>query len=140
VSGIVTSGKRNRSAIKCLESCTRGEKPRTSRRLSNGLAAFFIKLLCPPDGLVVDPFAGSGTTGLAAISQNRRCLLIDNNATYCQVAQRRLSEEAVSPKSNGQYPAHESNGHEQVKLLDAPSSKPMPKSKPVRYSISKRKK
>jgi hypothetical protein len=93
-----------------------------------------------PDGLVVDPFAGSGTTGLAAISQNRRCLLIDNNATYCQVAQRRLSEEAVIPKSNGHYSEHESNGHEQVKLLDAPSSKPMPKSKPVRYSISKRKK
>jgi hypothetical protein len=31
-------------------------------------------------------------------------------------------------------------GHEQVKLLDAPSSKSLPKSKPVRYSISKRKK
>jgi site-specific DNA-methyltransferase (adenine-specific)/site-specific DNA-methyltransferase (cytosine-N4-specific) len=97
------------------------------------LPLFFINLLCPPDGLVVDPFSGSGTTGLAAISQNRRCLLIDNNPTYCQIALRRLREEAVIPKSNG---------HEQVKLLDAPliSSKPMPKSQPVHYSITKRKK
>jgi hypothetical protein len=60
--------------------------------------------------------------------------------TTLHIVKRRLSEEAVIPKSNGHYPAHESNGHEQVKLLDAPSSKPMPKSKPVRYSIPKRKK
>ena len=43
-------------------------------------------------------------------------------------------------KSNGRYPGHESNRNEQVMLLDASSSKPMPKSKPVRYSIPKRKK
>jgi hypothetical protein len=84
--------------------------------------------------------AGSGTTGLAAVSQNRRCLLIDNNATYCQVAQRRLSEEAVIPKSNGRYPTLESNGHEAVKLLDAASSKPMPRLQSVNYSSAKRKK
>jgi site-specific DNA-methyltransferase (adenine-specific) len=106
------------------------------------LPLFFIKLLCPPDGLVVDPFAGSGTTGLAAISQNRRCLLIDNNASYCQVAQRRLSEEANIPKSNGRYPDHKNNGHEQVALLDAPqsSSKIAPKAQPVNYFSTKRRK
>jgi hypothetical protein len=104
------------------------------------LPLFFIKLLCPPDGLVVDPFAGSGSTGLAAISQNRRCVLIDNNEVYCKTAQRRLIEEVFVPKSNGRYSVTQANGFEQAKLLDAASSKPMPKSKPVRYSISKRKK
>jgi len=44
------------------------------------------------------------------------------------------------PKSNGRYPGHESNRNEQVMLLDASSPKPTPKSKPVRYSIPKRKK
>ena len=44
------------------------------------------------------------------------------------------------PKSNGRYPAHESNGFKQAKLLDTPSSKPIPKSKTVRYPIFKRKK
>lgn len=55
-----------------------------------GLPLFFIKLLCPENGFVVDPFAGSGTTGLAALSLGRRCLLIDNNVQYCQEAVRRL--------------------------------------------------
>jgi site-specific DNA-methyltransferase (adenine-specific)/site-specific DNA-methyltransferase (cytosine-N4-specific) len=106
------------------------------------LPRFFIKLLCPPDGLVVDPFAGSGSTGLAAISQNRRCVLIDNNATYCQIAERRLIEEAVVPRSNGRHSVLQTNGLEQAKLLDASptSSKPLPKSQPVSYSKSKRKK
>jgi len=105
------------------------------------LPLFFINLLCPLHGLVVDPFAGSGTTGLAAISQNRRCILIDNNSTYCQIALRRLRDEAVIPKSNGNYPCHESNGQEQVALLDAlqTKSKQLPKAKPVRYTIKRKK-
>jgi DNA modification methylase len=105
------------------------------------LPLFFINLLCPPDGLVVDPFAGSGTTGLAAISENRQCLLIDNNSEYCRVALRRLREEAVIPKSNGNYPNHESNGHEEIALFDAPQSKlkSLPVAKPVRYKIKRKK-
>ncbi|MGH9853479.1 MAG: DNA-methyltransferase, partial [Blastocatellia bacterium] len=60
------------------------------------LPLFFIKLLCPEGGLVVDPFGGSGTTGLAALSLGRRCVLIDNNPTYCQEALRRLREEGAA--------------------------------------------
>ena len=53
------------------------------------LPLFFIKLLCPENGLVVDPFAGSGSTGIAALALNRSCVLVDNNAQYCQVASER---------------------------------------------------
>ena len=60
------------------------------------LPLFFTRLLCPEDGLVVDPFAGSGTTGIAALSLGRRCVLIDNNPTYCQEAIRRLREEGAA--------------------------------------------
>ena len=59
------------------------------------LPLFFIKLLCPDDGLVVDPFGGSGTTGVAAKSLGRQCVLIDNNAQYCKEARRRLSMEEI---------------------------------------------
>jgi hypothetical protein len=55
-----------------------------------------------------------------------------------EVVHRKLLPEI--PKSNGRYPAHESSRSEQVMLLDSSSPKPMPKAKPVRYSISKRKK
>ncbi len=57
------------------------------------LPMFFIKLLCPEGGLVVDPFGGSGTTGIAALSDSKRSVLIDNNADYCQAAFKRLREE-----------------------------------------------
>jgi site-specific DNA-methyltransferase (adenine-specific) len=57
------------------------------------LPLFFIKLLTPRNGIVVDPFSGSGTTGIAALSAHRKCILIDNNSEYCQLAIRRLREE-----------------------------------------------
>lgn len=60
------------------------------------LPLFFIKLLCPQDGLVVDPFAGSGTSGIAAISLGRRCVLIENNDDYCEQALKRIQTEAVA--------------------------------------------
>ena len=60
------------------------------------LPLFFIKLLCPKNGLVVDPFGGSGTTGLAAMSLSRQCVLIDNNAEYCQIAIKRLRDEGLA--------------------------------------------
>jgi site-specific DNA-methyltransferase (adenine-specific)/site-specific DNA-methyltransferase (cytosine-N4-specific) len=62
------------------------------------LPLFFIKLLCPEGGFVVDPFGGSGTTGLAALSVGRRCLLIDNNEQYYQAAIKRLREEGAARK------------------------------------------
>lgn len=60
------------------------------------LPLFFIKLLCPPGGFVIDPFGGSGTTGIAALSATCRSVLIDNNPQYCQEAVRRLREEAIA--------------------------------------------
>lgn len=58
------------------------------------LPMFFIKLLAPENGLVVDPFGGSGTTGIAALVTERNCVLIDNNYEYCRAAESRLAAEA----------------------------------------------
>ena len=58
------------------------------------LPMFFIKLLTRPGGLVIDPFCGSGTTGIAALSLQRDCMLIDNNEEYCRVAYERVLKEA----------------------------------------------
>ena len=55
------------------------------------LPQFFIQLLSKPNDLIVDPFAGSGTTDLAALSLHRHCLLIDSQLTYCKVAAQRLN-------------------------------------------------
>jgi site-specific DNA-methyltransferase (adenine-specific) len=45
----------------------------------------------PTDGLVLDPFLGSGTTAVVAWKLGRRFLGIDCNREYCQMAQRRLA-------------------------------------------------
>lgn len=58
------------------------------------LPQFFIKLLSPLGGLVVDPFGGSGSTGIAALIEKRNSLIIDNNENYCNVALERLKKEA----------------------------------------------
>lgn len=47
-----------------------------------GLPTFFIKLLCPENGLVVDPFGGSGTTAVAALNENRNVVAIDCKKEY----------------------------------------------------------
>lgn len=44
----------------------------------------------PPDGIVLDPFFGSGTTGLVALNRRRRFIGIDTNQDYCRIAQKRL--------------------------------------------------
>ena len=43
--------------------------------------------------LVLDPFAGSGTTGVAARNRGRDFVLIDNSMAYCQLAKARLEGE-----------------------------------------------
>jgi len=47
---------------------------------------------CPPGGTVLDPFAGSGTTAGVAIANNRRAVLIEANANYVDLINRRVDE------------------------------------------------
>ncbi len=57
------------------------------------LPSFFIKLFSKTYSWILDPFAGSGTTGIAALSLGRNCILIDNNFEYCRTAYNRLGVE-----------------------------------------------
>lgn len=56
------------------------------------LPAWFIKLFTQPDDIVLDPFMGSGTTAVAAKQLGRRCLGIEIDPAYIQIAQSRLNE------------------------------------------------
>lgn len=45
-----------------------------------------------PGGLVFDPFAGSGTTGVAAAAMGRDFILIERESAYVDIARRRVTE------------------------------------------------
>jgi DNA modification methylase len=55
------------------------------------LARWWARYICPPGGLVLDPFGGSGTTGVAALAEARRCLLVERMPEYVAIARRRTA-------------------------------------------------
>src|SRR5436305_1754988 len=49
-----------------------------------------------PGDLVLDPFAGAGTTGVAALGMGRRFVGIELSPAYVEIARRRLEELAAA--------------------------------------------
>ena len=76
--------------ISAVESIKGGEHPAVFPLL---LIEEFIKLTCPVNSIVLDPYCGSGTTLLAATKQNKQYIGIDINPKYCNIAKQRVSNE-----------------------------------------------
>ena len=74
--------------LRCKES---GAKIHPAR-FPSALPEFFIRLITSDDDIVVDPFAGSNTTGAVAESLRRRWLAIDNVESYLESSRFRFSE------------------------------------------------
>lgn len=69
------------------------QRDKRHHRWQQGLteAAYYIARLTPPGGLVVDPYAGSGTTCLAALRTGRRYLAFERNSPTARRARARLA-------------------------------------------------
>ena len=50
---------------------------------------------CPKDGIVLDPFMGSGTTAVCALQNRRNYLGVELNKKYIKLADRRIINEGV---------------------------------------------
>lgn len=59
------------------------------------LMRWLVRLVTPPGGTVLDPFCGSGSTGVAALGEGFDFIGIDADPESCEVARRRL--ESVAP-------------------------------------------
>lgn len=82
--------------------CSNGYHTKSHHGTEKTLSALEL-LICSytnPGDLVLDPFAGSGSTGVAALRLGRRCVLVEKEEQYCETAARRL--EAALSESLGQ--------------------------------------
>lgn len=57
------------------------------------LMEWLVRLVCPPGAAILDPFAGSGTTGLAAsrVDPSARIVLIEQDPGYCEEIRKRMA-------------------------------------------------
>ncbi len=70
----------------------RGDHP-TQKPLP--LVADWVRLFTDPGDLVLDPFAGSGTTLRAAKDEGRRAIGVELNERYCEVIAKRLAQDTL---------------------------------------------
>lgn len=59
------------------------------------LLRYLVKLVTPPNGIVIDPFAGSGTTCIACKLEGFRFIGIDVENDYCEIARKRIKAYGV---------------------------------------------
>lgn len=64
---------------------------------------------CPPNGTVLDPFAGSGTTAAACVNHQRSCIAFEINPDYCDIIKNRVERNrallaGASPQEARQSP------------------------------------
>jgi DNA modification methylase len=73
------------------EYCTQLGVEAHPARMQLELAGFFIQFLTDPGDLIVDPFAGSNTTGAAAEILGRKWIAVEENGMYARASKGRFS-------------------------------------------------
>lgn len=74
----------------------RGEGNNHSTVKPIALMCYLVRLVTPPNGTVLDPFSGSGTTLIAAHREGFRCIGTDKSEEYCNIALNRIINEITS--------------------------------------------
>lgn len=76
-------------AAKANKADRAGSKHPTVKPVS--LMRWLCRLVTPPGGIILDPFAGTGTTAAAAVAEGFKCHLVEKEPEYLQDIYRRLS-------------------------------------------------
>lgn len=88
--GAPTGTRKSRSVWTIPTHCVRGAHFATFPRR---LVEPCVKAGSPADGVVLDPFMGSGTTGIVALSLGRRFVGVELNPEYVELARTRIASE-----------------------------------------------
>ncbi len=64
------------------------------------LMQYLCRLVTPPNGIILDPFMGSGSTGKAAIKEGFNFIGIDLDPEYCKIAEARIKSQIKEDDSN----------------------------------------
>lgn len=78
-----------------LEYCRTHGLVRHPARMPNSLAEFFVKFLTETGDMVVDPFAGSNTTGAVSERLGRQWMAIEADKEYVAGSRGRFVDEAI---------------------------------------------
>jgi len=62
---------------------------------------YLCRLVTPPNGIILDPFMGSGSTGKGAIAEGFRFIGIEREAEYLEIARARID---AATKSDNALP------------------------------------
>jgi DNA modification methylase len=62
------------------------------------LMRYLVRLVTPPNAVVLDPFMGSGSTGKAAALEDVRFIGIERDASYYAIAKARIAHAQAQPK------------------------------------------
>ena len=65
---------------------------------------YLCRLVTPPNGIILDPFTGSGTTGAAAMLEGFQFVGIEREADYIEIARRRIEHWADEREEAAEMP------------------------------------
>jgi hypothetical protein len=61
------------------------------------LCSWWVRYICPPGGVVLDPFAGTSTVGAEALKSGRSFIGIEKMPAHCESSRRRLRAASAQP-------------------------------------------
>lgn len=85
--------------------CTGGKRAGSSHGATTPLqlCEYWVNYICPKGGVVLDPFSGTGTVGVAALKHGRKYIGIERYKDYHEEAETRLKEICATPQQQGVF-------------------------------------
>jgi hypothetical protein len=94
VKDVVVASSKDEQKISCPHCGKEMQKTAHPTIKSVALMEWLVKMVAPKGSVVLDPFTGSGTTGVAAVNLGCRFIGIEKEKPYCAVARHRVKNKA----------------------------------------------